>query len=152
MSKSATLKDCDIFTRKRGSQKTAKTDISAADQDNVGTASTDSMCDLTTVLAELRSLHSEFSGFGTKLESIENRMGEMTKSIAALEKNMTEVKQNVATNVTRLEETENRIMSAEELLEKSTVDLNNAKQQAISSGKCSLKKAFSAGSNTIHVR
>lgn len=126
MSKSATLKDCDIFTRKRGSQKPAKTDIAATGQDNVGTASTDSMCDLTTVLAELRSLHSEFSGFGTKLDSIDNRMGEMSKSIAALEKNMTEVKQNVATNVTRLEEAENRIMSAEELLEKSTFDLSNA--------------------------
>lgn len=79
----------------------------------MGTASTDSMCDLTTVLAELRSLHSEFSGFGTKLDSTDNLMGEMSKSIAALEKNMTEVKQNVATNVTRLEEAENRIMSVE---------------------------------------
>ena len=50
----------------------------------------------------------------------------MTKSIAALETNMTGVKQNVAANVTRLEEAENRIMLAEELLEKSATDLNNA--------------------------
>ncbi|KAL7870764.1 hypothetical protein SRHO_G00082610 [Serrasalmus rhombeus] len=32
------------------------------------------MIDLSTVLAELRSLCSEFSGFGTKLDSIDNRM------------------------------------------------------------------------------
>ncbi|KAL7864424.1 hypothetical protein AOLI_G00158440 [Acnodon oligacanthus] len=53
-------------------------------------------------------------------------MGEMKKSVAALEKNMTEVKQNVAANVPRLEEAENRIISAEELLQKSMADLNNA--------------------------
>ncbi|CAI5677409.1 unnamed protein product [Oreochromis niloticus] len=84
------------------------------------------MVDLSTVLAELRSLRSEFSGFGTKLDSIDNRMGEMTKSVAALEKNMTEVKQNVAANATRVAEAENRIMSAEERLEKSVADLSNA--------------------------
>ncbi|KAL6473236.1 hypothetical protein MHYP_G00194240 [Metynnis hypsauchen] len=126
MSKTTTLRDCDIFTRKRGPQKSTKTDISAADHDNEGAASAGSMADLSTVLAELRSLRSEFSGFGTKLDSIDNRMGEMTKSVAALEKNMTEVKQNVASNVTRLEEAENRIMSAEELLEKSMADLDTA--------------------------
>lgn len=126
MSISTTLKDCDILTRKRGTQKPAKTYILATGQYIEGTASNGSMCDLSRVLTELRSLHSEFSGFGIKLDNVENRMGEMTKSIAALEKNMTEGKQNVAANVTRLEEAKNRIMSVEEIMEKNAADLNNA--------------------------
>lgn len=126
MSKPTTLKDCDIFTRKRGSQKPTKTDISGTEQDKKGATSIDSMCDLSTVLAELRSLHSEFGGFGNKLDSIDNRMGEMTKSIASLEKNIAEVKQNVAANATRLEEAENRIVSVEDLLEASTASLTKA--------------------------
>jgi len=37
--------------------------------------STSSMSYFSTVLAELRSLCSEFSGFGTKLDSVDNRIG-----------------------------------------------------------------------------
>lgn len=119
MSKAATVKDSDFFTRKRGSQR-PKISTSPTEQ-NEGDAT--SMADLSAVLTELKSLRSEF---GSKLDSIDDRLGKMASSITALENSMSEVKRNVAANTTRMEEAENRIMSTEEHVEKNTTDLTNA--------------------------
>lgn len=119
MSKTATVKDSDFFTRKRGSQKPkTNTPPSEGDEETIS-----NMADLSAVLAELKSLRSEF---GSKLDSIDDRLGKMANSVTALENSMSEVKQNVAANTTRMEEAENRIMSAEEQLEKTTANLTNA--------------------------
>lgn len=85
MSQTTTIKDCDIFTQK-----------------------------LAAVLTELKSLRSEFGGFGFKLDSIGDSLCKMANSVTALASNMSEVKRNVASNTTWMEEAENRIMSAEE--------------------------------------
>lgn len=48
---SKNLKDCDIFTQKRGSQKAVKTYILATPENNERAASASSMSDLSMVLA-----------------------------------------------------------------------------------------------------
>lgn len=122
MSKKTTTKDCDIFTRKRGSKKT-KTDITSELHEE---ANASGMADLAAVLAELKSLHSEFGSFESKLDSIDARLGKVASSVAALENNMTEVKRDIASTATRMEEAENRIMSTEEHLDKNQTELTNA--------------------------
>lgn len=75
------------------------------------------MANLTVVLSEVKSIHAEFWGFGSKLDSIDDRLGKMASSITTLETNLSEVKQNVASNTKWTEEAENRIAAAEELME-----------------------------------
>lgn len=130
MSKAAAAKDCDIFTRKRGPQ-TPRTNTAATEQDNV-TLAANNMANLTAVLSELKSLHAEFGGFGSKLDSIDDRLGKMASSIATLETNLSEVKQNVSSNTKRTEEAENRIAAAEELTEKNQTELTKAMKKIAS--------------------
>lgn len=119
MSKSAPVKDSDFFTRRRGSQKSkASTPPTEQDEENPS-----NMADLSAVLVELKSLRSVF---GSKLDSIDDRLGKVANSVTALENSMSEVRQNVAANTTRMEEAENRIMSAEEQLDTSAAALTNA--------------------------
>lgn len=121
MSKATTIKDCDIFTKRKGFQK-AKIKTPSTEQDEEAS----NMADFTVVLSELKALHAEFGGFGSKLDSIDDRLEKLASSVAALETNMSEVKRNVASNTTRMEEAETRIMSTEEHLEKSKTELTNA--------------------------
>lgn len=116
-SKATAVKDCDIFTWRQ-----VDTSLTEQDED----ANANSMADLTAVLSELKSLRSEFGGFGSKLDSIDERLGKMASSVATLENSVLEVKQNVASNTTKMEEAENGTMSAEEHLEKNNPELINA--------------------------
>lgn len=84
------------------------------------------------MLSELKSLHAEFGGFGSKLDSIDDRLGKMASSIATLETNLSEVKQNVSSNTKRTEEAENRIAAAEELTEKNQTELTKAMKKIAS--------------------
>ncbi|KAF7655532.1 hypothetical protein LDENG_00054810 [Lucifuga dentata] len=67
------------------------------------------MADIADVLAELKS------EFGSKLDGIDTRLGDVRNSITALEGKLSDLKQDVSTNTTRIE-AEKRIVVAEEQL------------------------------------
>lgn len=111
-------KECDVFTKARkASSRTAKTSSAAGDSEAGG-----NMANLTDVLTELKALRAEF---GTKLDSINSRLGELTNSVTALEHNVTVIKRNVTANEKRIEEAETRILATEEALAEATSALTS---------------------------
>lgn len=67
------------------------------------------------VLTELKSLRSEFS---SKLDGINNQLGELTNSVSVMESNLGEIKREVSANEQRIEEAETRIAATEDALDK----------------------------------
>ncbi|KAF7642140.1 hypothetical protein LDENG_00263910 [Lucifuga dentata] len=82
-----------LRVRKTNSQKT-KTALAKVSADPTKIA------DIADVLAELKSLRTEF---GSKLDGIDTHIGDVTNSI-------TDLKRDVSTNTTRIEEAEKRIV------------------------------------------
>lgn len=62
-----------------------KINTSSTEQDKEATCN---MAVVMVVLAELKSLRSEFGGFRSKLDSIDDHLGKMASSVAALENNV----------------------------------------------------------------
>jgi len=110
MPKPLAAKECAIFSnaRKTNTRNTKTTspvkNIEASDMANVAD-----------VLTELRALRSEFS---SKLDGINNQLGELTNSISVMENNLGEIKRDVTANEQRIEEAEARIVAAEDALVK----------------------------------
>ena len=73
------------------------------------------MANIADVLTELKSLRSEFS---SKLDGINNQLGELTNSISVMENNLGEIKRDVTANEHRIEEAEARIVTTEDALDK----------------------------------
>ncbi|KAE8278226.1 hypothetical protein D5F01_LYC23694 [Larimichthys crocea] len=84
MQKPSAAKECDIFLRARttGSRSAKKTPP-------VNAAEANDMANVADVLKELKSLRSEF---GSKLDGINNRLGDLANSISVLENNLGEVR------------------------------------------------------------
>lgn len=110
MQKPSAAKECDIFLRARttGSRSAKKTPP-------VNAAEANDMANVADVLKELKSLRSEF---GSKLDGINNRLGDLANSISVLENNLGEVRHEVTANEKRIEEAEARIAATEEMLDK----------------------------------
>ena len=105
-------KECDIFSNARKtSPQTAKT---ASPVESI-TASNAGMANVADVLTELKSLRSEF---GSKLDGINNQLGELKNSISVMENNLGEIKRDVTANEKRVDETETRITAAEDALDR----------------------------------
>lgn len=110
MPKPPVAKECDIFSNARKtssrSAKTSPVESVEASMANVSVAD---------VLTELKSLRSEFS---SKLDGINNQLGELTNSVSAMENNLGEIKRDVTANEQRIEEAEARIAATEDALDK----------------------------------
>lgn len=108
MPKPPVVKECDIFSNAR---KTSSRSAKTSSQDESAEAS---MASVTDVLIELKSLRSEFS---SKLDGINNQLGELTNSISVMENNLGEIKRDVTANEQRIEEAEARIATTEDALD-----------------------------------
>ena len=70
-----------------------------------------SMANISDVLAELKSLRSDF---GSKLDNIDNCLPDVANSIVAIESKLSDMEQDVAANATRIGESETRIATTED--------------------------------------
>lgn len=118
MSKSAAVKECDIFTKARKPGLRSANTLSSSED-----AGDRSMANMTDVLTELKALRSDF---GVKLDGINNRLGELTNSMSVLESRVGEIKREVTANEKRIDETEARISAAEDMLKKTETALETA--------------------------
>ena len=104
----------DFFTRNRASQASKNASTEQEKEASVSPATANEspakMADLSSVLAELQLLRTEF---GSKLDSIDVRLGMMANSVVALEINMSQVTSKVTANTARLDGAEGRIETAE---------------------------------------
>ena len=73
-----------------------------------------SMANISDVLAELKSLRSDF---GSKLDNIDNRLSDVANSIVAIEGKLSDVERDVAANATRSGEAETRVATTEDRLQ-----------------------------------
>lgn len=87
---------------------------------NANTTVANNMANVADVLRELKALPSEF---GSKLDGINNRLGELTTSISVLEDNLGEIKREVTANERHVEEAEACIATTEEMLDKTETAL-----------------------------
>lgn len=118
MPKPPVPKECEIFSNAR---KTSSRSVKISSP--VESVEDNSMASVTDVLTELKSLRSEFS---SKLDGINNQLGELTNSISVMENNLGEIKRDVTANEKRIEEAEARIVATEDALDKSERDLAKA--------------------------
>lgn len=100
MPKPPVPKECEIFSNAR---KTSSRSVKISSP--VESVEDNSMASVTDVLTELKSLRSEFS---SKLDGINNQLGELTNSISVMENNLGEIKRDVTANEKRIEEAEAR--------------------------------------------
>ncbi|XP_026020582.1 uncharacterized protein LOC113020645 [Astatotilapia calliptera] len=112
MSKASSVKQCDIFTRRRKTGAIPSTSDTDAN-----------MASIAEVLDELKSLRSDF---GAKLDSIDIRLTGMASAVTALEGKVSEVKQDILNQGAHIEEAEARIAEVESTLEKTETSLNSA--------------------------
>ncbi|CAI5686474.1 unnamed protein product [Oreochromis niloticus] len=115
MSKASSVKQCEIFTRRRKTGATPSTSDTDAN-----------MASIVEVLDELKSLRSDF---GAKLDSIDVRLTGMASAVTALEGKVSEVKQDILNQGAHIEEAEARIAEVESTLEKTETSLNSAIKQ-----------------------
>lgn len=111
MPKPPVAKECDIFSNARKtSSRSARTasPVESVEANNMAASVAD-------VLTELKSLRSEFS---SKLDGINNQLGELTNSVSVMESSLGEIKREVAANEQRIEEAETRIAATEDALDK----------------------------------
>lgn len=133
MSKPQAAKECVIFsnarqTNTRSATRTATatptptpTPVKNVVASNANVAS--NMANVADVLSELRSLRSEFS---SKLDGINNQLGELRHSMSVMENNLGDIKRDVTANEQRIEEAEVRIAATEDALDKTETALAKA--------------------------
>lgn len=108
--KPSATKECDIFLNARkASSQTARTTPPAE------SIEASNMANVAHVLTELKSLRSEFS---SKLDGINNQLGELKNTISVMESGLGEIRRDVTANEKRIEETESRIAAAEDALDR----------------------------------
>lgn len=117
MQRPSVAKECDIFTRARTA---GSRSVKTTSPPNANTTVANNMANVADVLRELKALRSEF---GSKLDRINNRLGELTTSISVLEDNLGEIKREVTANERHVEEAEARIATMEEMLDKTETAL-----------------------------
>lgn len=110
MSEPSEPRPCEIFTRARKAS-TVKT---TSPMTTVANEATSGMANIADVLAELKSLRSDF---GSKLDHIDNRLSDMVNSVAVIESKLSDVERDVSANTTRIGETETRIATIEDELQ-----------------------------------
>ncbi|KAL7866053.1 hypothetical protein SRHO_G00113000 [Serrasalmus rhombeus] len=123
MSNPLSVRECDVFTKARKtSSRLAKTTPSAGDTE------ANSMASVAEVLTELKALRSEF---GSKLDGIDNRLGDLANSVTVLENKLADIKGDVTANRKCIEEAEARILAAEEKLDKTESALASATKRLV---------------------
>lgn len=120
MSKDSSVKQCEIFSRKRKTAtKTTPSPTCGADAN---------MASIAEVLEELKSLRSDF---GVKLDSIDERLTGMASAMTALETKVSEVKQDLLNQAAHMEEAEARIAKVESSLEKVETSVTSAMKRIL---------------------
>ncbi len=109
MSEPSETKPHEIFTRARKASivKTTSPVTTVANEAS-------SMANIADVLAELKSLRSDF---GSKLDNIDNHLSDVANSIVVIESKLSDVEQDVVANTTRIGEAETRIATTEDKLQ-----------------------------------
>lgn len=84
------------------------------------------MADIADVLAELKSLRSDF---GSKLDNIDNRLSDVANSIVTIEGRLSDMERDVSAGTARVGEAETRISAAEDELTRTQVLLASASKR-----------------------